>query len=173
MLDDFPACSEESEFGMHSAIRRLNGQRLKSYEADPGLIRVHYGIGETVLASRYGYRQALELVQNGADALLENQQQSGAHRGHSRIYVRLHCQRLYVANTGVPLGEEGVDALLRSHSSPERGNQIGRFGLGLKSLLKLSTTFVSQAPSGPYRVGIMVEMQASGYQVYSEPSTLY
>src|SRR6202048_2896142 len=32
---------------------------------------------------------------------------------------------------------EGLDALLSSHSSPKRGNQIGRFGLGFKSLLKL------------------------------------
>ncbi len=44
---------------------------------------------------------------------------------------------LYVANTGAPFSEEGIDALLRSHSSPKRGNQIGRFGLGFKSLLRL------------------------------------
>jgi superfamily II DNA or RNA helicase len=123
---------------MHIALRRLNEQRLKSYEADPGLIREHYGIEETVLAGGYGYRQVLELVQNGADALLEDQQQSGTRGVRGRIHVQLHGQRLYVANTGAPLSEEGVDALLRSHSSPKRGNQIGRFGLGFKSLLKLN-----------------------------------
>src|SRR5207249_2940553 len=31
----------------------------------------HYGIEQTVLAGGYGYRQVLELVQNGADAILE------------------------------------------------------------------------------------------------------
>ncbi len=36
-----------------------------------------------------------------------------------------------------------------------------------------SAAFVSQAPSGPYRVGVMVEMQASRYYVYSEPFDLY
>ena len=33
--------------------------------------------------------------------------------------------------------------------------------------------FVPQAPSGPYRVGIMVVMQPSSYYVYSEPFDLY
>lgn len=58
--------------------------------------------------------------------------------GDGRIHVQLRDRCLYVANTGAPLSEEGVDALLRSHSSPKRGNQIGRFGLGFKSLLKLN-----------------------------------
>jgi len=118
-------------------LKKLNAQRLRSYDADPGLVKEHYGIEQTVLAGGYGYRQILELVQNGADALLEAQEQ-GMPRGGNRIHVLLSGQRLYVANTGAPLSEEGLDALLRSHSSPKRGSQIGRFGLGFKSLLRLS-----------------------------------
>ena len=44
---------------------------------------------------------------------------------------------LYVANTGAPLTEDGIVALLGAHSSRKRKNLIGRFGLGFKSLLAL------------------------------------
>lgn len=123
---------------MDAFLEQLNSKRLRSYDADPGLLKEHFGIEETVLAGGYGYRQILELVQNGADALLEARERGDALAGDGRIHVQLRGSRLYVANTGAPLSEEGLDALLRSHSSPKRGNQIGRFGLGFKSLLKLN-----------------------------------
>lgn len=75
-------------------------------------------------------------MQNGADAILEANE-SGIAESKSRIEVVLDNKYLYVANTGAPLNEPGIDALLSSHSSPKRGNQIGRFGLGFKSLLRL------------------------------------
>ena len=123
---------------MDAFLEKLNSKRLRSYGADPGLLKEHFGIEETVLAGGYGYRQILELVQNGADALLEARERGDALGGDGRIHVQLRGSRLYVANTGARLSEEGLDALLRSHSSPKRGNQIGRFGLGFKSLLKLN-----------------------------------
>lgn len=138
MVHDTPGSRQEVRFALHSALEQFNDKRLRSYDADPGLLKEHFGIEETVLAGGYGYRQILELVQNGADALLEAQERSNALDGDRRIHVQLHGSRLYVANTGAPLGDEGLDALLRSHSSPKRGNQIGRFGLGFKSLLKLN-----------------------------------
>jgi superfamily II DNA or RNA helicase len=122
---------------MHLDLDALNEKRLRSYAADLGLLREHYGIEETVLAGGYGYRQILELVQNGADAILEAQESGIPPTGGNRIDMLLRGSRLYVANTGAPLSPEGMDALLRSHSSPKRGNQIGRFGLGFKSLLRL------------------------------------
>lgn len=123
---------------MKTFLEQLNSKRLRSYDADPGLLKEHFGIEEAVLAGGYGYRQILELVQNGADALLEAREAGDTAEGAGRIHVQLHGSRLYVANTGAPLSEGGLDALLRSHSSPKRGNQIGRFGLGFKSLLKLN-----------------------------------
>ncbi|MCC5870279.1 MAG: DEAD/DEAH box helicase family protein [Gammaproteobacteria bacterium] len=122
---------------MRAFLEELNQQRLRSYDADPGLLKEHFGIEETVLAGGYGYRQVLELVQNGADALLEASEHGGKGGNQGRIHVLVRGHQLYVANTGARLSEEGLDALLRSHSSPKRGNQIGRFGLGFKSLLKL------------------------------------
>jgi hypothetical protein len=122
---------------MKAFLEELNKRRLESYAVDPGLLKEHYGIEQTVLAGGYGYRQILELVQNGADAILEAQQQGSSPEETDRIHVLLRDSQLYVANTGAPLSKEGLDALLRSHSSPKRGNQIGRFGLGFKSLLKV------------------------------------
>src|SRR5215212_9059000 len=114
---------------MKGFLEQLNGRRLRSYIEDPGLLKEHYGIEQTVLAGGYGYRQIMELVQNGADAILEANQEGDAATCENRIHVLLEGNYLYVANTGAPLSQEGVDALLSSHSSPKRGNQIGRFGL--------------------------------------------
>ena len=118
-----------SELG--KLIAKLSEARLRAYGEQRDDIREHFGIEQTVLAGGYGYRQVLELVQNGADAILE------AHEAHTpladgnRIQVVLRGSHLYVANTGAALSEEGVRALLSSHSSPKRSIQIGRFGLGL------------------------------------------
>jgi superfamily II DNA or RNA helicase len=118
-------------------IDRIRDNTLRAYEVRPTLLREHYGIEQVVLAGGYGYRQIMELVQNGADAVLEACEQGKAPSAGNRVQVVLRDSRLYVANTGAPLSEEGLDALLSSHSSPKRGNQIGRFGLGFKSLLRL------------------------------------
>jgi hypothetical protein len=56
---------------MKAFLEQLNKRRLGSYTEDPGLLKEHYGIEQSVLAGGYGYRQILELVQNGADAILE------------------------------------------------------------------------------------------------------
>lgn len=122
---------------MRTFLEELNGSKIRAYSVERGLIKEHCGIEETVLAGGYGYRQILELVQNGADAILEAEDQGRLTPGGNRIDVVLRQDHLYVANTGSPLTREGVDALLRSHCSTKRRNQIGRFGLGFKSLLRL------------------------------------
>ena len=119
-------------------IENKRQMRLDAYRSEPADIREHAGIEETVLAGGYGYRQILELVQNGADAILEASQWPGGLQQQARIQVVLRERYLYVANTGAPLIQEGIETLLQSHSSRKRGNQIGRFGLGFKSLLRLA-----------------------------------
>ncbi len=136
---------------MTELIDRLRASKLKAYEADPGLIKEHFGIEEGVLAGGYSYRQVLELVQNGADAILEAREAGAERNGPRRIEVVLDASCLYVANTGAAFSEEGIDAVLRSHSSPKRGNQIGRFGLGFKSLLRLEGKI--DVVSGPAAFG--------------------
>lgn len=122
---------------MRSFLERRNAALKAAYRQLPSLLREHHGIEQGVLAGGYGYRQIMELVQNGADAILEEHEQEAPPAADNRIQVLLRESRLYVANTGAPLSEQGLDALLSSHSSPKRGNQIGRFGLGFKSLLRL------------------------------------
>ena len=54
-----------------------------------------------------------------------------------RIVFQLSGKHLYAANTGAPLTKDGIIALLSARSSSKRQNQIGRFGIGFKSLLGL------------------------------------
>ena len=122
---------------MKEFIESRNQKMLDAYALLPSLITEHDGIEQTVLAGGYGYRQIMELVQNGADAILEADQEGYPSPEKNRIHLLLQGKYLYAANTGAPLSKEGVEALLSSHSSPKRGNQIGRFGLGFKSLLRL------------------------------------
>jgi len=119
---------------LNGVIESLNASRLAAYDQCRHDLAEHHGIEQTILAGGYGYRQILELVQNGADAILDADTKEDA---NSRIAVVLKDHALYVANTGSPLSEKGLIALLSSHSSPKRGNEIGRFGLGFKSLLRL------------------------------------
>ncbi len=57
----------------------------------------------------YGRRQLLELVHNGADAML-------AMPG-GRIHVVLTTDHLYCANQGDAVDEDGIRALLHAHIS--------------------------------------------------------
>ena len=50
----------------------------------------------------------------------------------------LTCDALYVANEGKPFEGSGVRALLYTHLSDKTGNEIGRFGLGFKSISGIS-----------------------------------
>ena len=109
---------------------------LGNYERIPDEVRDHHETEVEVLAGGYSYRQVLELVQNAADAILEDTVSNGGNMS-GRIVLRLSGNRLYAANTGAPLSKEGVIALLSARSSSKRQNQIGRFGVGFKSLLGL------------------------------------
>jgi hypothetical protein len=110
---------------------------LHVYRIKPELIREHFGTEQSVLSSGYRYRQIFEVVQNAADAILEAAE---AGEDSGRILVKVTDTHLYVGNTGAPLNKDGVIALLGANSSRKRRNQIGRFGLGFKSLLALGGT---------------------------------
>src|SRR5262249_48207958 len=56
-----------------------------------------------------------------------------------RIELVLTGDALYCANEGTPFTESGVEALLGSNLSRKRGFEIGRFGVGFKSVLRIST----------------------------------
>jgi superfamily II DNA or RNA helicase len=138
--------------GHTDLISQHRKKLLAVYNEMPSFIREHHGIEQKALAGSYGYRQVMELIQNGADAILEVLEDGLAIEQGNRIHVILRGSRLYVANTGAPLSTDGIQALLSSHSSPKRGNQIGRFGLGFKSLLRLGGCIdLFTRPSGGVR----------------------
>ena len=103
---------------------------LNAYREQPKLVEEHANIERATAQGGYGRRQIYELVQNGADALLDV-------KGH-QIKVVLTEEALYCANEGEPVAIDGVEAILLSHISNKRGMEIGRFGLGFKSVLEVS-----------------------------------
>ena len=66
--------------------------------------------------------------------------------------VRLTDRFLYCADEGEPIDRDGVTALMFSHMSPKRDpRQIGRFGLGFKSVLGVTDTPEFFSRSGSFR----------------------
>ena len=115
----------DSEIGRH--LREQSSNCLRAYEVNRSLVLEHANIERATAQGGYGRRQIYELVQNGADALMSTP--------GGRIHVLLTETNLYCANEGRAIDVEGVTALLSSHISLKRGNEIGRFGLGFKSVL--------------------------------------
>ncbi|GAA1356003.1 hypothetical protein GCM10009636_24520 [Arthrobacter koreensis] len=111
----------------------LNDSRkaLESFRVRPELVREQGNIEQATVQGGYGRKQLNELIQNAADAMdgLEG-----------RIRVVLTADALYCANEGMPFQRSGYAALLLSHSSSKRDDQIGRFGLGFKSVLQITDT---------------------------------
>jgi superfamily II DNA or RNA helicase len=103
-------------------------QTLNAYRAQPARIIEDARQEEAILSGGYGHRQLFELIQNAADAISES-------RTRGRVELRLTSDCLYCANEGVSLTEDGIRALLMSHLSPKRHDEIGRFGIGFKSVL--------------------------------------
>ncbi|MEV0350662.1 DEAD/DEAH box helicase family protein [Nonomuraea sp. NPDC050680] len=115
---------------MSQIVLRQSEMCLSSYEANPTLIEEHANIERSTTQGGYGHRQLYELVQNGADEL-QRERDGG-------IKVVLTAETLYCANLGTAVTPEGAQTILASHLSRKRGTEIGRFGLGFKSVLSIS-----------------------------------
>ncbi|WP_051705037.1 MULTISPECIES: DEAD/DEAH box helicase [unclassified Streptomyces] len=113
---------------------------LKTYAVDPGLIPEHANGERRITQGGYGDRQLFELVQNAADEI--------AAEPGGTTHVVLTDTHLYCANEGTPVTPEGAETILRMSMSRKRGGQIGRFGVGVKSVL-----VVTDAPQFFSRTG--------------------
>ncbi|WP_194824098.1 DEAD/DEAH box helicase [Nocardia sp. XZ_19_231] len=107
-------------------VRSQTEQCLAAYRAKPNLIEQDAGIELSNIEGGYGRKQLHELVQNAADALV---------LAGGRIALVLSGGVLYCANEGSPLTLTGIETLMASHISRKRDEEIGRFGLGFKSVL--------------------------------------
>ena len=136
-------CGPDDELG-----RFIAGESRKTraaYIEQPHLVREHANAEEDTARGGYARRQLFELVQNAADAL-------AAVPGGGRIEIRLTKDCLYCADDGRPIDRDGVTALMFSHLSPKRGTiEIGRFGLGFKSVLGVSDSPEFFSRSGSFR----------------------
>ncbi|QUW81750.1 DEAD/DEAH box helicase [Streptomyces mirabilis] len=100
---------------------------LQTYAVDAGLVAEHANGERRITQGGYGDRQLFELVQNAADEM--------ADEPGGRVYIILTDTHLYCANEGNPVTPEGAETILRMSMSKKRGGQIGRFGVGVKSVL--------------------------------------
>ena len=119
----------EPDPALEGLINAFRDRCIRVYKEDPNRVEEDAGKERGIAEGGYGRKQIQELVQNAADAL------QGA---PGRIQVDLTEHALYVANEGRPFVDTGVRALLYTHLSNKTGAEIGRFGLGFKSISGVS-----------------------------------
>ena len=126
------------------AVQRLSDLALKTYAVNPARIEEDANGERRIHQGGYGDRQLFELVQNAADELREEPFRGG------RIEAVLTQTHLYCANEGSAITPEGADTILRMGVSRKRGGQIGRFGVGVKSVLSVTRTPQFFSSSGSF-----------------------
>jgi superfamily II DNA or RNA helicase len=111
---------------------------IQSYKIHPDLLAEHANHEESIRTGGYANRTLLELVQNAADALSGAEHEQGLATGRVEIVLDADNQVLYCANAGRPFSRDGLKAITMAYLSGKRGDEIGRFGLGFKSVLAVS-----------------------------------
>lgn len=116
---------------LYKLLQREQDETVAAYSAKPKLLLEHFNEEDGYRAGSYGQRLIPELIQNSADAM------SGSSVG--RLQLLLTDKYLYCANDGEPLTEDGMIAILNSHLSAKSNEDLGRFGLGFKSVLAVTS----------------------------------
>lgn len=122
-------------------VHEINQQFLSAiaaYSAKPTLIAEHVNHEESIRTGGYANRTLLELVQNAADAMAGADDGGLGGLGRVEIVLDSASRTLYCANSGRPFSKSGLVAITHAHLSGKRGDEIGRFGLGFKSVLAVS-----------------------------------
>ncbi|MFF1438312.1 DEAD/DEAH box helicase [Streptomyces sp. NPDC058295] len=122
----------DSSSSVIRTVLEQSSRVLQTYEVDPGLIPEHANGERRITQGGYGDRQLFELVQNAADEI--------ANEPGGSVHVVLTETHLYCANEGSPVTPVGAETILRMSMSRKRGGQIGRFGVGVKSVLVVTDT---------------------------------
>jgi superfamily II DNA or RNA helicase len=122
--------------GLIHAIEEQFASAVAAYAAKPTLITEHANHEESIRTGGYANRTLLELVQNAADAMTGSS--DGADVGRVEIVLDPASKTLYCANSGRPFSKNGLIAITHAHLSGKRGDEIGRFGLGFKSVLAVT-----------------------------------
>lgn len=117
-------------------LQGLSSSAILAYQAKPTLVTEHANHEESIRTGGYANRTLLELVQNAADAMAGNP--DDADIGRVEIVLDPATKTLYCANSGRPFSKNGLIAITHAHLSGKRGDEIGRFGLGFKSVLAVT-----------------------------------
>lgn len=118
---------------MQGFIESEHKKTLEALQKQPRLVSGYYGIETRQLERGYYNRQLIELVQNAVDAIIDT------NNSNNYIHILLNNNDLYVLNSGAPLAiENGVGVLLSAYDSKKDSTQIGRFGIGFKSLIQFN-----------------------------------
>lgn len=125
---DWPEFPDPSLQGF---IEERQAKALETYEIDPDLLVEHVRQEDSFRTGGYGTRQISELLQNAVDAV-----SAGGVTG--AVEFRLADGALYCANEGREFDRDGVKAVTYAFLSTKRGDEIGRFGLGFKSVLGIT-----------------------------------
>jgi superfamily II DNA or RNA helicase len=133
------------EGALASVVWEQTDACLAVYREDPSRIEQDANNELRIAEGGYSRRQLFELLQNAVDA---------ARTGGGRIEVLLSPDALYVANDGAPFTADGVRAIMSSDLSPKDDEQIGRFGIGFKSVLAVT--------SGPRIFSTTVALEFNG-----------
>lgn len=125
--------------GLVQEVEQQFDRAIGSYRANPNLISEHANHEESIRVGGYANRALLELVQNAADAMSGTSNVgSGENEGRVEIVLDGNGETLYCANAGRPFSKNGFIAISHAHLSGKRGDEIGRFGLGFKSVLAVT-----------------------------------
>ena len=126
-------------------IVAVTEQTVQGYRAQPRWVTEHANHEHDIVHGGYAHRQLFELVQNSADALAKAPDGKG-------ILVRLTEDYVYCADDGEAIDEPGIQALMFSHMSNKRNtSEIGRFGLGFKSVLGVTDAPEFYSRTGSFR----------------------
>lgn len=122
---------------VREVVEQFN-RTIESYRVHPDLVSEHANHEESIRTGGYANRTLLELVQNAADALAGTQDANAGDAGRVEIVLDTASRTFYCANAGRPFSRNGLTAVTMAHLSGKRGDEIGRFGLGFKSVLAVS-----------------------------------
>ncbi|MED5812894.1 DEAD/DEAH box helicase family protein [Mycolicibacterium sp. 050232] len=127
--------------GLVNEVQEQFDRAIAAYRANASLIGEHVGLEESIRTGGYAKRTLLELVQNAADAMSgAGEATATKYPGRVEIVLDPDTGTLYCANAGRPFSKSGLVTLAQAYLSKKRGDEIGRFGLGFKSVLAVTET---------------------------------
>lgn len=129
-----------------STIADQRQSALRVYREDPKLLEEHARQEKSFQTSGYSRRQITELLQNASDAIYRSGKVGD-------VELVLTPSHLYCANAGISFTSDGLIAVTHAYLSDKRGNEIGRYGLGFKSVLTVSDNPQIFSTSGSFEFG--------------------